>query len=321
MRYRTLGRTGLQVSEIGYGAWGIGGSQWIGADDSTSLRSLRGAREAGVNFFDTALAYNEGHSEALLGRAFGTSREVIIASKVPPKNRLWPAPPQCTLQEVFPKDYVLECLDLTLRNLGREQVDLFQFHVWNDAWAGDEEWQDTVHALRASGKVAHIGISINDHQPGNSLQALASGLVDAVQVIYNLFDQSPEDELLPYCHAHQIGVIARVPFDEGSLTGKIRPDTVFPPDDFRNSYFSGTRKQEVWERVQRLATDAGVKLEALPTLALQYCLSHAAVSSVIPGMRSPAHVAANTAVSDLDPLPPALLDRLQRHRWVRNFYA
>jgi len=321
MRYRTLGRTGLQVSEIGYGAWGIGGSQWIGADDGTSVRSLKSARDAGVNFFDTALAYNEGHSEELLGRAFGTSREVVIASKVPPKNRVWPATASSTLQEVFPRDYVLECLDLTLRNLGREQVDLFQFHVWNDAWAGDEEWHSTVHAMRASGKAAHIGISINDHQPGNALQALATGLVDAVQVIYNIFDQSPDDELLPYCHEHQIGVIARVPFDEGSLTGKVRPETVFPPDDFRNAYFSGNRKTEVWERVQRLAKDAGVTIEALPGLALQFCLSHPAVSTVIPGMRSPAHVAANTAVSELGALSPAVLDRVQQHRWVRNYYA
>ncbi|MHB8734038.1 MAG: aldo/keto reductase [Terriglobales bacterium] len=321
MRYRTLGRTGLQVSEIGYGAWGIGGSQWVGADDSTSVRSLQRAREAGVNFFDTALAYNEGHSEELLGRAFGTSREVIIASKVPPKNQIWPAKPESTLEEVFPKAYVLECLDLTLRHLGRDQVDLFQFHVWNDAWASQEEWHSTVHTMRASGKTAHIGISINDHQPANALQALETDLIDAVQVIYNIFDQSPDDVLLPYCHEHQIGVIARVPFDEGSLTGKVRPETVFPPADFRNSYFAGDRKAEVWARVQRLAQDAGVAIDALPALALQFCLSHPAVSTVIPGMRTPAHVASNTAVSDLGALPTALLEKVQRHRWVRNYYA
>jgi aryl-alcohol dehydrogenase-like predicted oxidoreductase len=320
MKYRQLGRTGLRVSEIGYGAWGIGQSEWVGADDEISLKALKAARDAGVNFFDTALAYGKGHSEQLLARAFGKSGEVIIASKVPPKNFIWPAQPGVPLADVFPKEYVLSSLDRSLKNLGRDAVDLFQFHVWNDEWADNEEWLSTVRDIRASGKARFLGISINDHQPANSLKALASGLIDAVQVIYNIFDQSPEDELFPYCRKHNIGVLARVPFDEGSLTGKIRTDTTFPEGDFRNQYFGGGRKQQVWERVQRLSRDAGVSPEQLPQLALRFCLSHPAVSTVIPGMRTPAHVPANAAASDAGPLPPALLDKLRPHRWVRNFY-
>ena len=320
MKYRRLGRTGLEVSEIGYGAWGIGQSEWVGAQDELSLKSLKAAREAGVNLFDTALAYGEGHSEQLIKKAFGNSREVVIASKVPPKNRIWPAQPGSRLEDVFPRDYVLSCLDQTLQNLGRETVDVYQFHVWNDDWAQREEWQSLVREMRDSGKARFIGISINDHQPANSLRALATGLIDTVQVIYNMFDQSPDDELLPYCRKNNIGVLARVPFDEGSLTGKIRPDTQFPEGDFRNQYFGGERKQEVWTRLQNLLKDTGMDLDAMPREALRFCLSNPAVSSVIPGMRNPAHVAGNTAASDAGPLPAAILEKIHRHRWVRNYY-
>jgi aryl-alcohol dehydrogenase-like predicted oxidoreductase len=320
MKYRQLGKTGLKVSEIGYGAWGIGQSEWVGAEDEVSLQALRAARDAGVNFFDTALAYGMGHSEQLIARAFGKSTEVIIASKVPPKNFIWPAQPGVPLRDVFPKQYVLTSLDQTLKNLGREAVDLYQFHVWNDDWADNEEWLSTVREIRASGKVRFLGISINDHQPANSLKALATGLIDAVQVIYNIFDQSPDDELLPCCQKHRIGVLARVPFDEGSLTGKIRPDTTFPEGDFRHQYFGGKRKQEVWERVQRLTKDAAIPLDQLPQLALRFCLSHPAVSTVIPGMRNAAHVASNAAASDAGPLTAALLAKIHPYRWVRNFY-
>ena len=320
MQYRRLGRTGLEVSEIGYGAWGIGQSEWVGAEDKLSVESLKAARDAGVNFFDTALAYGEGHSEELIKKAFGNSRDVIVASKVPPKNRIWPAQPGSKLDDVFPRKYVLSCLDQTLKNLGRETVDVYQFHVWNDDWAQLQEWQSLVKDMRESGKARFIGISINDHQPANSLKGLATGLIDTVQVIYNMFDQSPDDQLLPYCGKNNIGVLARVPFDEGSLTGKIRPDTKFPEGDFRNQYFGGSRKQEVWDRLQKLLKDTGMSLDEMPREALRFCLSNPAVSSVIPGMRKPAHVAGNTAASDAGPLPPAILEKVHRHRWVRNYY-
>lgn len=315
MRYRTFGRTGLNVSEIGFGAWGISGAQWIGAEDETSLQALKAARDGGVNFFDTALAYGEGHSEQLINKAFGNNPEVIIASKVPPKNLTWPARKGSALRDVFPKEYVLSSLEQSLKNLGRDYVDIYQFHVWTDEWASQDEWLETARQMRESGKTRFVGISINDHQPTNVLKALDSGLVDAVQVIYNLFDQTPEDELFPYCREKNIGVIARVPLDEGSLTGTIRPDTTFPEGDFRNDYFTDWRKKECWERVNKIATDAAIPLEKMPELALRFCLSDPAVSTVIPGMRTPKRVAQNVAFSDAGPLPQELLAKMHKHRW------
>jgi len=320
MRYRSFGKAGLKVSEIGYGAWGIGKTFWIGAEDDESLRSLRAAREAGVNFYDTALAYGDGHSERLIAQCFGQSSEVIVASKVPPKDFVWAVKPGTPLRNTFPKDYVLGCLDQTLRNLGRESVDIYQFHTWSDDWASEEEWQATVREMKTSGKAKFVGVSIQNHQPANVLKALDTGLVDSVQVIYNIFDQSPEDELFAYCEKNGIGVIVRVPFDEGSLTGKITPDTTFPEGDFRNVYFSGGRKQEAWERALAVALDLDISIDELPGIALRFCLSHPAVSTVIPGMRNVKHVAANTAASDAGPLPPEVLDKLRSHRWVRSFY-
>ncbi|MGZ4814565.1 MAG: aldo/keto reductase [Terriglobales bacterium] len=319
MKYRTLGRTNLNVSEVGYGAWGISKAQWIGAEDEESLRSLKAARDAGVNFFDTALAYGDGHSEKLIAQAFGKSHDVIIASKVPPKHREWNVPSGVPLQAVFPKQYVLDCLNQSLKHLNRDAVDLYQFHTWIDDWA-TEPWQETVREMKQSGKSRFIGISVQSHKPSNVIKALETGLVDAVQVIYNIFDQSPEDELLPYCKQHNIGVIARVPFDEGSLTGKIRPDTTFDPNDFRNSYFSGNRKQEVWDHVQALVRDLNIGIDQLPEYALRFTLSHPAVSTVIPGMRNIKHVASNTATSDAGPLPPDVLAKIKPHRWLHNFY-
>lgn len=320
MKYRKLGRTGMQVSEIGFGAWGIGKSEWMGADDDTSLSTLKAARDSGINFFDTALAYGDGHSEQLLARAFGKSSDVVIASKVPPLNEVWPARNGTPLRKVFPREYVLKSLDRSLANLQRERIDVYQFHVWLDEWADQEEWLNTVHDLRGSGKVRAVGLSINDHQPANSLKALATELIDTVQVIYNIFDQSPEDQLFPYCRKNNIGVIARVPFDEGSLTGNIRPDTTFARNDFRNFYFKGNRRQEVWERVSKILADTKTSIADLPTLALRFCISDPAVSSVIPGMRSPERVRANVAASDAGPLPQAMIEKLRKHRWVRNYY-
>jgi aryl-alcohol dehydrogenase-like predicted oxidoreductase len=320
MKYRNFGKTGITVSDIGYGAWGIGKAMWIGADDNESLRSLHAAREAGVNFFDTALVYGDGHSEKLIARAFGNSPDFIIASKVPPRDYVWDVQPGSPLRRTFPRDHIFASLDKTLRSLGRDQIDIYQFHTWHDDWACEPEWQETVRDLKSSGKVRFVGISIQNHQPANVLRALDTGLIDSVQVIYNIFDQSPEDELFPYCEKHGIGVIVRVPFDEGALTGKLTPDTKFPEGDFRHNYFSGNRKQEVWDAVQAIARDTGVPLDQLPTLALRFCLTPSAVSTVIPGMRDARHVIANVAASDAGPLPPEMLAKLRPHRWVRNYW-
>ncbi len=309
------------MSEVGFGAWGISKASWIGADDETSVRALVAARDLGINFFDTALAYGSGHSERLLGRTFGRSQEVIIASKAPPRNKKWPAQPGTPLEAAYPKHHVLDCLDRTLRNVNRETVDLYQFHVWSDEWANDEEWRDTVEEICRSGKARFIGISVNDHQATNVLKALDAGLVDAVQVIYNIFDQSPEDELFPYCQRHDVGVIVRVPFDEGGLTGKVRPGVCFPDGDFRNYYFAGDRRLQVWRRVQRLVAETGINIEDLPALALRFCLTHPVVSTVIPGMRVTAHVLNNVAAAECGCLSQDMLTKLSGHRWVRNFYS
>jgi aryl-alcohol dehydrogenase-like predicted oxidoreductase len=321
MRTRTLGRTGLEVSELGYGAWGIGGTAWIGAEDDASLRALRRALELGVTFVDTALAYGDGHSEQLVGRVVRDAPHVHVATKVPPRNRQWPARPGVPVEDVFPGDWIEACAERSLRNLGVDAIDLLQLHAWEPGWIGRGDWLETVERLRAEGKVRFFGVSISDHEPASALPLLEAGVVDSLQLVYNVFDQSPADELLPAAAAANVGVIARVPFDEGSLTGRITPDTTFPDGDFRNRYFGGDRRRQVWERVNAIASDLGVGLDRLPELALRFCLSHPAVSTVIPGMRSTANVEANAAAVERGPLSEPELETLRAHRWARNFYG
>jgi len=322
VKRRRLGRTSLEVSEIGFGTWGIGGVIWRGGNDASSRAALERGFDLGINFVDTALVYGDRHSERLIGEVLRRRGDaVIVATKVPPKNGLWPAWPGIPLREVFPRNYVLKCADTSRRNLGRDTLDLEQFHVWLPQWAEEAEWRDTVAELKASGRARFVGISVNDHQPASVISALRTGLIDCVQVIYNIFDQSPEDELFPICRQLDVGVIARVPFDEGSLTGTITPETKFEPGDWRNSYFRGKRKQEVWKRVQRLQRDLGAaEPEPLAQTALRFCLSHAAVSTVIPGMRSAKHVEENVKASAAGALPAATLAILRQHRWLRNYY-
>jgi len=322
MKHRKLGRTNLDVSEIGFGAWGIGGTMWIGASDKESLAALHYAIELGVNFIDTALVYGNGHSEELVGRVAGeTEREIHIATKVPPKNRLWPAPPGIGIEEAFPRDYIVRSTEESLRNLGREIIDLQQLHVWNPEWTGRDEWKRAFEDLKTQGKVRAFGISINNHQPDSALGIIETGLIDTVQVIYNIFDQSPERNLFPACIRHNIGVLARVPLDEGALTGRITEATVFPEGDFRNSYFRGDRKKQVAERVAAIVGDLDLKdASHLPEIAIRFCLSHPAVSTVIPGMRSKSSVEGNTMASGQGPLPANTLDILRDHAWDRDFY-
>jgi aryl-alcohol dehydrogenase-like predicted oxidoreductase len=321
MRYRPLGKTGMEISEVGYGAWGVGGTQWLGGNDPESLSALHRAIELGVNFIDTALAYGDGHSEKLVGRVIREApRKVYVATKVPPKNRLWPARPGVGIDEVFPYSYILECTDQSLRNLNLEAIDLQQLHVWNPEWIGRDEWRHAFEELKRSGKVRAIGISINDHQPWSALELIQTGLIDTVQVIYNIFDQSPQADLFPLCLERGIGVLARVPLDEGALTGTLREDTQFDPNDFRTAYFRDGRKKEVVERVKALQEDLTGVPGTLPEIALRFCLSHPAVSTVIPGMRKVRNVESNCAVSDSGPLDPATIETLRRHTWAKNFY-
>jgi aryl-alcohol dehydrogenase-like predicted oxidoreductase len=321
MHYRTLGKTGLKVSEIGYGAWGIGKSAWIGASDDESLRALNRSIELGLNFIDTALGYGDGHSEKLVGQVVREHRETIyVATKIPPKNLQWPAPAGIPAHEAFPAEHVIACTERSLSNLGLDTIDVQQFHVWSDEWVGEGDWLEAIRKLKEQGKIRHFGISINDHQPNNALKLIETGLVDSVQVIYNMFDQSPEDQLLPACEKHNVGVIVRVALDEGGLTGRITPDTTFDEGDFRNGYFQGDRKREVYERVTRIASDLGISVAGMPEAALRYVLSHPAVSTVIPGMRSVRNVESNMAVGDGQGLPKEQVAKVKQHRWIRNFY-
>jgi aryl-alcohol dehydrogenase-like predicted oxidoreductase len=317
MRYRTFGRTGWQVSEIGYGMWGMAG--WTGSDDAASRQALQAAVDGGCNFFDTAWAYGDGHSERLLGELVRANpgKTIYNATKIPPKNRRWPSERGSRLADVFPPDYIREYTEKSLQNLGLPCVDLIQFHVWEDDWADDDSWQRALDDLKRAGLVRAVGISINRWEPWNALRTLRTGQIDAVQVIYNIFDQGPEDELFPLCRELNVAVIARVPFDEGSLTGTLTKDSRWPAADWRNSYFVPENLIPSVERADALKplVPPGA---TLPEMALRFILSNADVSTIIPGMRQVKNVQANLRASDARPLPPELLVKLRGHRWDRK---
>lgn len=316
MQYRIFGRMGWQVSEIGYGMWGMAG--WTGSDDAESLAALERAVELGCNFFDTAWAYGAGHSEKLLGQLVRAhpDRKLYTASKIPPKNFKWPSRRGYTLDECFPPDHIREYTESSLHNLGLESIDLMQFHVWEDCWAHDERWQRAIDDLKREGLIKAVGISVNRWEPWNSLETLRTGLVDAVQVIYNIFDQAPEDQLFKVCVEQNVAVIARVPFDEGTLTGTLTKDSRWPEGDWRNTYFVPENLIPSVERAEALRPLIPPGM-TMPEMALRFCLSHPTVSTVIPGMRKIRHVEANIAASDGRALPPDLIKKLREHRWDR----
>ena len=321
MKYRTLGKTGFSVSDVGYGAWGIGGALWQGGTDDESVRALHRAIDLGINFIDTALAYGDGHSEKLVGRvAREAKKRIYIATKVPPLNQEWPAKPGVGIDKVFPYEYILRSTETSLQHLKVDTIDLQQLHVWNPEWFHREDWRRAFEELKTSGKVRAVGVSINDHQPDSALELVQSGLIDCVQVIYNVFDQSPEKNLFPLTQKMNVGVLARVPFDEGSLTGSITETSVFQPEDFRSEYFREDRKKQVVEHISALERDLGITRDSLAEIALRFTISPPAVSSTIPGMRTVRNVERNAAVSDKGPLDEATLKILRRHAWDRNFY-
>jgi aryl-alcohol dehydrogenase-like predicted oxidoreductase len=318
MRHRTFGRLGWQVSDVGYGMWGMGG--WTGSDDAASAQSLDRAIELGCNFFDTAFAYGDGRSERLLKAALerhpGT--QLFTATKVPPKDRRWPGRAETSIADVFPYDYLVQMTHESRGNLGVERIDLQQLHVWSDAWVADDGWKRAVEDLKREGLIAGFGISVNRWEPENVLAALETGLVDSVQVVYNIFDQAPEDALFPACERLGVAVIARVPFDEGSLTGTMSVNDRWPAGDWRNLYFKPERLAAVVERVDRLrelVPEGG----SVADLALGFILHHPAVSTTIPGMRRVAHVEKNLAVSDAPPLAAETIAALRAHRWERDW--
>ena len=326
MKTRTLGATGYAVSELGLGGWGLGADMWRGVEDSQAREALREAVDRGITFFDTALAYGNGHSERLMGQVLKAeirANRVVLATKVPPLNEEWPGRARAPLADVFPARHLAASTEQSLKNLGVEALPLQQLHVWHDAWLSDPEWAvsyDRIVRLKQEGKVLHWGISINDHAPETALRVLEDPIFETAQVIYNIYDRSPERALFELARTKPLGVIGRVPFDEGALTGQIRSDTVFPAGDWRTEYFSGDRRAEVERRGQALARLLDDEVRTLPELALRFCLSSPHVSTVIPGMRRAAHVRQNVAAAEKGRLSPGMLSKLEAHAWEKNWY-
>jgi aryl-alcohol dehydrogenase-like predicted oxidoreductase len=318
MNARPFGRLGWPVSEVGYGLWGMGG--WTGSDDEESAAALERSIALGCTFFDTALAYGNGRSEQLLASVLARHRDkkLIVATKIPPKNLKWPALATYPIDEVFPADHMRRSTEQSLTNLRLSSVDIQQCHVWSDAWADDPSWQRAVDDLKSEGLIRAFGISVNRWEPANVLRALRTGLIDSVQVVYNVFDQNPEDELLPMCRELGVAVIARVPFDEGSLTGTMTRGMTWPSGDWRNLYFSREKLATILDHVDALKTDLPAGM-TMPETALRFILANPDVTAVIPGMRRARHVESNVAVSDGRSLPQEALDRLRRHRWTRTY--
>ncbi|RDV16056.1 aldo/keto reductase [Pontibacter diazotrophicus] len=317
MEYRRFGRTGWNVSEIGYGMWGMAG--WTNSDDEQSDRSLDIAVEGGCNFFDTAWGYGAGKSEEILGRLLKRhpDQRLYVATKIPPKNMKWPSKPDYKLEDCFPADHIIEYTEKSLKNLGVETIDLQQFHVWEDSWAENEEWQRAVEKLKADGKIQHMGVSVNRWEPENVQNTLRTGHISSVQVIYNIFDQAPEDTLFPLCRELDIATIARVPFDEGTLTGTFTKETTFPEEDWRSTYFVPENLNSSVEHADRLKPLVPQGM-TMPEMALRFILSNPDVSTTIPGMRKAPHVKSNLSASDGKGLPKDLLDELKQHRWDRE---
>src|ERR1043165_7646410 len=324
MRYRRFGRLGWQVSEMCCGMWGMG--SWTGSNDEDSLTSLHGAVELGCNFFDTAWAYGEGRSERLLGQLAKANprHRIYTATNIPPKNSKWPSRREFSLDDCFPPDHIEDYVHKSLQNAGLETFDLVQFHVWEDSWVDDNRWVKAMDALRQQKLINAIGISINRWEPWNGVRTVRSGLIDSVQVIYNIFDQNPEDELLPACHEMDVAVIARVPFDEGTLTGTLTKDSRWPEGDWRNTYFvpenlipSVERADAVKQTLEEWNREHSTNI-TMPELALRFILGNDDVSTIIPGMRKLSHVESNIAASDAGPLPPELQEKMRTYRWVRK---
>ena len=319
MKYRTLGRTGFSVSEIGCGGWGIGGG-WGSRDDAEALRALRRAMELEVNFFDTALGYGDGHSEQLIGQAVKNVREkVIIATKIPPQTGRWPVLPHEPLSETFPADWIVECTEKSLKNLDTDYLDVQQLHAWTDPYTQQLEWYEALRRLKEQGKVRALGISANDWDPYGPVNLVQSGLIDTVQVIYNIFEQRPAEELLPAALEHDVGIIVRVPLEEGLLAGTLGPDHVFPEDDWRGEWLTPERLREAAPRLEQLKAFLTDDRPTLAALALKFCLSHPAVSTVIVGMRRVHHVESNCTVSDGKLLTQEELQELAQHAFVHGW--
>ena len=317
MQYRDFGKLNWKVSEVGYGMWGMAG--WSGSDLLETEKALDRSVELGCNFFDTAYAYGAGKSEQILHSLIKRhpQKKLYTATKIPPKNHEWPSRKDAKIDEVFPVQHIIDYTKKSLRNLGVESIDLQQFHVWEDAWSELDEWKLCIEKLKKEGKVQSFGISVNRWEPTNCIKSLESGLIDSVQVIYNVFDQNPEDVLFPYCEKNKIAIIARVPFDEGSLTGTLNKDSKWEKGDFRNLYFCAQNLIPTIERVEALKLE--LKDMSLPEFALRFIKNHPAVSTMIPGMRKIRNVENNMKVGALtsSAMSPEMLAIAKKYRWDR----
>jgi aryl-alcohol dehydrogenase-like predicted oxidoreductase len=317
MKYRNFGRTNWQVSEIGYGMWGMAG--WTGSDDEESMQSLQLSVDMGCNFFDTAWGYGAGKSEHLLGELIRANKgkKLYTATKMPPKNFKWPARREFTLDDCFPPDHIEEYVGKSLKNAGLGYFDLMQFHTWEDSWLEDERGINKMLDLKKQGLFNAIGISLNRWESWNGIKAVRSGLIDSVQVIYNIFDQNSKDKLFPACREMNVAVIARVPFDEGSLTGTLTKESKWPEGDWRNTYFVPENLIPSVEHVEALKPLVPEGM-TMSEMALRFILGEPAVSTIIPGMRKPVHAKSNLATSDAGPLDDDLMKELEKHRWDRK---
>ena len=306
---------------------------WRGVTRDERARAVHAALDLGVTFLDTALEYGAGESERTLAavlaeRAPDERERIVVATKVPPLDMAWPGLATTPLGETFPARHVVACVEKSLRKLRVDALPLAQLHVWHDAWLDAPDWAATRAAmarLADEGKVLHWGVSVNDHAPETATRVLADPLIATAQVIYNVFDRSPERALFALARERRLGIIARSPFDEGTLAGAIRADTTFPRGDWRAIYFRGGRLAEAARRADALRALLGdgehaAEARTLAELALRFCLSRPEVSTVIPGMRSAEHARANAAVADGRALSPALLARLAEHAWEKNWY-
>ncbi len=325
MNYRTFGKHGFDISEIGFGAWAIGGS-WGDQADTDSLAALNRALDLGVTFIDTAAGYGNGRSETLIGRvlreraAAGRKEKVFVATKTPPAAGIWPPSPYCRAEERYSEAYLRANVAERLAHLGTSKLDLLQLHTWTRAWNRNPTPFKLLRQLQREGLIGLIGVSTPEHDQNSVIDLMRGGWIDSVQVIYNLFDQEPAAELLDVAKEHGVGVIVRVAFDEGSLTGKFTAATTFPEGDFRRGYFAGDRLERTVKRVEAIREDLARTRLTLAQAALKFVLAHPAVSTVIPGIRNVAQAEANCGISDLPDLPPDVLENLRRHNWRRGIW-
>jgi len=327
MQYRKLGKTDLLISEIGYGTWQFANDSncWVGSTKKESEQSLLYAIDNGLNFIDTARSYGDGLAEKWIGEIIQkrSDKKIIVASKILPKNWQWPARSGTNIQDVFPKKHIINQVNESLKELDIESLDIMMFHVWLDEWASEEEWKEVIQELTKAGKVKYWGISTNNHESTNCIKACETGLISVVETIFNIFYQEPIDTLLPFLKTNNIGLIARVPLDEGGLTGNINSNSKFPEGDFRNSYFSQDRLVELEKRINKLKRiiDKSNEIKSLVEIALKFILHFDEVSTVIPGMRRLNHVKENISISMKSPLSEQLIKELLTHSWNRNFYG